>query len=134
MTQRTIRNEVETKVKAWADSQNPVIPIAFENVPFTKPDGTFIELYIIPATTVNTTVGAKRATMLGTIQLNIHAKEGVGTKTSEDIAQSLINLFPVVPKTGTVSIEQTGSIMNPLYDAQWRITPVRFRYRQENIL
>jgi hypothetical protein len=132
MTQRTIRLEVEAKVKAWAAAQSPAIPIAYENVAFTKPDTTFIELYIIPATTVNTTVSAARKTLTGLIQINIYTKEGVGTKKSEEIAQALIDLFPVVPKTGTVSIEQTGSIMNTLYEAQWLVTPVRFRYRQEN--
>lgn len=132
MTQRTVRNELETKIKNWANSHNPVIPIAFENVPFTKPDGTFIEVYLIPATTVNTTVAASRATLLGTLQCNIYTKAGVGTKLSEDLAQELINLLPVVPKTGTVSIEQTGYTMNSLMDAQWRVLPVRFRYRQEN--
>jgi hypothetical protein len=132
MTQRTIRLEVEAKVKAWAAAQSPAIPIVYENVAFTKPDSTFIELYIIPATTVNQTVSAARKTLTGLIQFNIYTKEGVGTKKSEDLAQALIDLFPVVPKTGTVSIEQTGSIMNTLYEAQWLVTPVRFRYRQEN--
>jgi hypothetical protein len=132
MTQRTIRLEVEAKVKAWAAAQSPAIPIAYENVAFTKPDTTFIELYIIPATTVNQTVSAARKTLTGLIQFNIYTKEGVGTKKSEEIAQALIDLFPVVPKAGTVSIEQTGSIMNTLYQAQWLVTPVRFRYRQEN--
>jgi hypothetical protein len=132
MTQRTIRLEVEAKVKAWAAAQSPAIPIAYENVAFTKPDTTFIELYIIPATTVNQTVSAARKTLTGLIQFNIYTKEGVGTKKSEELAQALIDLFPVVPKTGTVSIEQTGSIMNTLYEAQWLVTPVRFRYRQEN--
>jgi hypothetical protein len=132
MTQRTIRLEVEAKVKAWAAAQSPAIPIAYENMPYTKTDATFIELYIIPATTVNQTVSAARKTLTGLIQFNIYTKEGVGTKKSEEIAQALIDLFPVVPKTGTVSIEQTGSIMNTLYQAQWLVTPVRFRYRQEN--
>lgn len=132
MTQKTIRSEVEAKIKAWAAVQSPPIPIAYENVAFTKPDTTFIELYIIPATTVNQTVSAARKTLAGLIQFNIYTKEGVGTKKSEELAQTLIDLFPVVPKTGTVSIEQTGSIMNTLYEAQWLVTPVRFRYRQEN--
>jgi len=132
MTQRTIRLEVEAKVKAWAAAQSPAIPIAYENVAFTKPDTTFIELYLIPATTVNKTVSAARKTLTGLIQFNIYTKEGVGTKKSEELAQTLIDLFPVVPKTGSVSIEQTGSIMNTLYEAQWLVTPVRFRYRQEN--
>lgn len=132
MTQRTLRKEIEDKVALWAISKN--IKIAYENVPFTKPDSTFVELYIIPATTVNPTVDAKRATQYGLIQFNIYCKAGEGTKKSEDLAQELIQLFPVVPKSGTVSIEQTGSIMAPLYDAQWRVLPVRFRYRQENYL
>ncbi len=79
-------------------------------------------------------MSAARKTLTGLIQFNIYTKEGGGTKKSEELAQALIDLFPVVPKTGTgtVSIEQTGSIMNTLYEAQWLVTPVRFRYRQEN--
>jgi len=68
MTQRTIRLEVEAKVKAWAAAQSPAIPIAYENMPYTKTDATFIELYIIPATTVNQTVSASRKTLTGLIQ------------------------------------------------------------------
>ena len=132
MTQRTLRKEIEDKVAAWAATKS--IPIAYENVTFVKPSTTFIELYIIPATTVNPTVAAKRATNYGMIQFNIYCKSGEGTKKSEDLAQELIDLFPVVPKVGTVSIEQTGSIMNPLCDSQWRVLPVRIRYRQEQQL
>lgn len=134
MTQRTLRNEVETKLRTWAESKSPVIQVAYENVSFTKPTTTFVEVYISPAATVNPTVNAKRATQYGIIQINIYCKAGEGTKKSEDLAQELIELFPVIPKSGTVSIEQTGSIMAPLYDAQWRVLPVRFQYRQENYL
>ena len=132
MTQRTLRKEIEDKVAAWAATKS--IPIAYENVTFVKPSTTFIELYIIPATTVNHTVAAKRATLYGIVQFNIYCKSGEGTKKSEDIAQELIDLFPVVPKVGTVSIEQTGKIMNSFYDSQWRVLPVSFRYRQEQQL
>ena len=132
MTQRTLRKEIEDKVRAWANSQSPAIKIAYENVPFEKTDDTFIQLYIIPAASVNSTVDAKRVTLLGILQFNIFTKAGEGTKKSEDLAQALIDLFPVFPKIGTVSIESSGYIMSPLYDAQWRVTPVRFNYRQEN--
>jgi len=130
MTQRTIRTELETKINTWALSKN--IPVSWENVSFEKPDNTFIEVFIIPATTLNPNVTANRNTNYGMLQINIHTKSGAGTKQSELLAQELIELFPVVPKSGTVSIEQTGSILNAMYDAQWRILPVRFRYRQEN--
>lgn len=132
MTQRTVRSEIESKIIAWAATKSPAIKLALENVPFTKPETTFIEVYIIPATTVNPNIDGVRTTLYGIIQFNIYSKQAVGTKESEDLAQELIDLFPVVPKTGTVSIEQTGSILNPMYDAQWRMLPVRIRYRQEN--
>lgn len=134
MTQTALRKEIEDKVAAWAASKSPAIPVAYENVTFVKPTTTFVELYIIPATTVNPTVNAKRATLYGMIQFNIYCKSGEGSKKSELLAQELIELFPVIPKVGTVSIEQTGSIMNPLYDSQWRVLPVRIRYRQEQQL
>ena len=71
MTQRTLRKEIEDKVAAWAASKSPTIKVAYENVTFVKPDTTFVELYIIPATTVNPTVNAKRSTLYGMIQFNI---------------------------------------------------------------
>lgn len=132
MTQRTLRKEIEDKVSNWAANQTPPLQIAYENVAFTKPATPFVELYIIPAVTVNPTVDTKRTTLIGYIHFNIYCPSGKGTKQSEDIAQALINLFPVYPKTGTVSIENIGYVMSPLYDAQWRVLPVRIKYRQEN--
>ena len=132
MTQRTIRAEIEAKLKTWADAKSPQIQIAYENVDFVKPDTTWIQMFLIPAITANTTVDTKRKTHLGMVHFNIYTKLNKGTKESETLAQELIELFPVFPKTGTVSIEQTGSIYNPFNDAVWRVTPVRIRYRQED--
>ena len=134
MTQRTVRKELEDKIITWAASKTPQLKIAFEGVPFEKPlDQNFIEVVLIPAVSANKTLDAKRVTLYGTLQVNIYSPSGKGTKYSEDLAQSLIDFFPVFPKTGTVSIEQTGYIMPALYDAQWRVLPVRITYRQENI-
>ena len=67
------------------------------------------------------------------VHFNIYTKLNIGTKESETLAQELIDLFPVFPKSGTVSIEQTGSIYNTFTDSLWRVIPVRIRYRQEDI-
>lgn len=133
MTQRTIRLELEAKVRAWAEAKNPIIKIAYENVDFVKPDTTWIQMFLIPAITTNTTVDTKRKTHLGMVHFNIYTKLNIGTKESETLAQELIDLFPVFPKSGTVSIEQTGSIYNTFTDSLWIVTPVRIRYRQEDI-
>ena len=132
MSQRIIRLELENKLDQWNAAQATKLKIAHEGVPFTKPDTTFLEIYFIPSATVNKNINGTRYTMYGTMQINIYNKDGNGTKEAETIAQSLIDWFPVFPKTGKVSIESTGTIQNPLSDAQWGVTPVRFRYRYES--
>ena len=139
MTQKTLREELTNKLKVWAASKNPQIPIAVENVDdldiktrATAAKTAWIQVYLIPARTVNYTVSASRKTLTGFFQVNLYAPMNKGTAYSETLAQEIIDLFPVVPKTGTVSIEQTGSIMNASFDSQWRLVPVRFEYRQED--
>lgn len=132
MTQRTIRLELEAKTKTWATGKTPQIQIAYENVDFVKPDGTWVQMFLIPALTANNTVDTIRKTYYGMVQFNIYTKINKGTKEAEELAQELINLFPVIPKVGTVSIEQTGSILNTFVDSIWRVTPVRIHYRQED--
>jgi len=134
MTQLTIRRELEAKIIAFAAAQTPPLKVAFEGVIFEKPstENAFLEVYLIPHATVNKYIDGVHKTLYGMLQINIYTKDGIGTKLSETIAENLISLFPVVPKTGTVSIEQTGSIQNPVTVAQWRVLPVRFNYRQED--
>ena len=128
----SLRIEVENKIKTWANSKNPVIPISYESVPFTKPDTTWIEVFIIPAMTDNTTLSTQRKTLKGIIQINLYTKDGVGTKLSETLAEEIINILPATTKSSNLSIEKTGYIMSPVKDAQWRVTPIRFEYRQES--
>jgi len=132
MSQRVIRLELEQKLRDWNATQGDKYPIAFEGVPFTKPNNTFLEIYLIPSASVNKNINGVRYAMYGTMQINIYNKDGNGTKEAETIAQSLIEWFPVFPKTGKVSIESTGTIQSPLSDAQWGVTPIRFRYRYES--
>lgn len=128
----SLRIEVENKIKTWANSKNPVIPISYESVPFTKPDTTWIEVFIIPAMTDNTTLSTQRKTLKGIIQINLYTKDGVGTKLSETLAEEIINILPATTKSSNLSIEKTGYIMSSLKDAQWKVTPIRFEYRQES--
>lgn len=66
------------------------------------------------------------------MQINVWCPSGKGTKQSDDIAQAIMTAFPVVPKTGTVSIESTPSAKQAIIDPSgYRITPVICSYRQE---
>lgn len=134
MSNTVIRTELETRLKQWADAQVPKIPISFEGVPFTKPtSGVFLEAVLIPNVTLDTDVSASGKRRLGLFQVNCWAKSGKGMREVETLAQSVIDLFPILPKTGTVSIESTPFADQPLDDpAGWIIVPVLIQYRYES--
>lgn len=132
MSNAIIRASLESKLKAWADAQVPPIPIAFQGVPFTKPStGLFLEPYLIPNETFNKELSGKRKTYIGLFQVNCWAPSGTGMGQVEQLSQSIVDLFPIVPKIGAVSIEQTPAAGRPMPDDGWVIVPVTIKYRME---
>jgi hypothetical protein len=133
MSTSTIGAFFESALKNWADSQSPVIPIAFENEHFEKPStGNFIECFLLPNETINPTVNGLRKREIGIFQVNVWTRQGYGTQAAMSIAQGIIDLFPLVPK-GAVSIEKTPSIEKGLNDPSgWYVLPVTIYYRLES--
>lgn len=134
MSISTIRSELETRLQTWANAQTPPIPIAFQNVAFTKPQaGCYLEPYLLPNGTSNEEVSGKRKTHIGIFQVNCWALSGRGMGEVELLAQKVVDLFPMLPKTGSVSIEGTPSADSPLPDGTgWVIVPVTIKYRMES--
>lgn len=124
-----------TKLATWAAAHSPVITIAREGQPFTKPaDGSaFIEAIIVPANTSTPTTDASRKRYFGELAINVWTKEGIGTGSAEGIVAEIEALFPVVPKTLLpISIEQTPSAKKAFLDGSgWRVTPICIMYRAE---
>jgi hypothetical protein len=134
MSNAVIRAELETRLKAWADAQIPEVPIAFQNVPFTKPTGPYLEAILMPNGTFNKELSGTRKTYIGIFQVNCWAPSGKGMGQVEALSQSVVNLFPILPKSGAVSIEQTPTAEKPLPDdSGWVIVPVTIKYRMETL-
>lgn len=133
MSQFIIQSELETRVKNWAAAQSPVVQVAYENVPFTKPadKSPFVEVYLSPVVTSNVTVAGNRQRYLGNLYINIWTPDGKGTGQSNRILASLVSAFPVVPKTGSVSIESLPNAKRAIYEDGWRVVPVTIQYRYE---
>lgn len=133
MSNSIVRAELETRLKTWAEAQSPKVPIAFENVPFTKPtDGVFVEAILIPNITLDANVAADRQTLMGIFQVNCWARSGKGMGEVERLANSIIGLYPILPKTGNVSIEKTPYVESSIQDTSgWVISPVTIMYRYE---
>lgn len=134
MSNAIIRASFETKLKAWADAQTPKVPIAFQAAAFTKPTNgsPYLEAFLIPGETLSKELSGKRKTYIGLFQVNCWAQTGAGMGAAESLAQSVINLFPMVPKIGAVSIECNPSAEHPIPDdSGWVIVPVTIKYRME---
>lgn len=133
-----VRQELETKLKAFAEAQVPPILIAYEDKSFEKPvDNSgkylpFLECVIVPAATINVTVDGNRIRELGVMQVNVWYPSGKGAGFGEALANKVIAHFPVVPISGTVVITQTPFKSRAIKDESgWRIVPVTINYRQE---
>lgn len=135
MSNAIVRAAFETRLKAWADAQNPKVPISFQNAPFTKPTSTpWVECFLVPNDTLNTTLDAKRKTLYGVFQVNCWVQQGRGMGQGDALAQAIVDLFPVVPKTSPVSVEGTPIVRSAVPDQTgWMIVPVLIRYRYESI-
>lgn len=127
-----IRKELETRLKTWADAQTPKIPIAFEGVAFTKPSGPYLEPLLIPNITKHNEVSGQRKTLLGVFEVRCWYPNGKGMGGVERLSGQVIDLFPMLPKTGSVSIENTPYTEHPEFDESgWIIVPVLMFYRYE---
>lgn len=129
----TTRQEIESKVAAFAAAQIPPITVAYENVPFTRPTGVpWLEVVIASAGTITTTVDALGTRERGTIGVNVYVPSGQGVGKADALAALVVKIFPVIPKVGTVSIEGAGNTGQfKLTNDGWGCIPVSFPYRVE---
>lgn len=133
----TIRSELETILLNWANTQPVRIPVAFENVPFDKPASnvSYLEVMWLTSIVKLTDVGATRERETGIMQVNCCVPLGTGAKIGDDLAQAIKDLFPVIPKIGTVSIERPANSARAITrEDGFRVIPVSVSYRQERTI
>lgn len=126
----TIRSEIESRLAAYAKANN--IPVAYENVGFTKPTtGPFLEILMLNSAATLRNVAADGSRVTGMFQVNCFAPVGDGMATVEAIADGVIKAFPVLPKEGTVSIEAPLNASQGIIIDGFMCVPVTGRYRAE---
>lgn len=94
MSQKTIRALYEDRLKTWAQVHNPVLPIAYENVPFTPPAGTYLAVFLLPADTTSKDLAGSLRDRTGVFQINVVCPVGNGPGVGQGIAAELDALFP----------------------------------------
>ncbi len=128
----TVRSELTVRVAALAATLG--LQVAYENVPFNKPANQvpFLEMIIVQAATVDVTTDGHRQRELGFMQINIWTPQNKGTMQGDTIFAAIKAAFPIVPKTGLVSIETTPYVRPTVLDPSgYRIIPTITQYRLE---
>jgi hypothetical protein len=126
------RSEIEARVITWANAQVPPIPVALEGKSFPKPvTGPWLEVFLLGANNVNRNVAAEGTRTYGMFQINCYAQAGKGMGEVEALRDNMVALFPVLPKTGTVSIEAPLSWSGSDVIDGYAFVPVRGNYRTE---
>lgn len=133
MSMQVIRSTLTSALVVWAATKD--IPVVRESQAFDKPEsnGTFIEIFFIPAETRVADISGERKRYLGEVICNIWVKDGTGAGEAEGLAEEIATLFAPYPKNYLpVSVEQIPSIKKSILDdSGYRITPVCFSYRAE---
>lgn len=137
MSNSIVRSALESRLKAWTEAQSPVPAIAFENRAFTKPPLSpttplWVECKLLPNQTLSRETTALRETFIGFFQVNVWGPSNTGMGSTERMADSIKQAFPVIPKVGGVSIEKPPKVGSPLQDSGWIVVPVLISYRYES--
>jgi len=135
VSQKIIRAALESRLSTWAAARVPALPVAFEDVPFTPSGGTYLQAYLLPATTDSPDLEGVMRSFVGLFQINIVTKAGIGRGTAEGIADELAALFPnnlkLVKSGVSVFVRSPCSSPAPILDDATSSLPVSFRYRAD---
>lgn len=129
MSQKIIRAALEGRLKTWADTQTPAIPIAWQNLPFTPPNNArYLRAFLLPAESENIYVDGRSVKYIGVFQVSIVMPNGGGAGAGEQIVSDLEALFAVdqsisksgldilmrKPPSSGVAIQESGSFVIPV--------------------
>ena len=125
------RNEIETTLANVAASLN--MPVAYENVAFTKPqNGMWMEIFILGETNTERNVQASGMRRRGVFTINVYWPINSGLGDLEGVVEAVIAAFPVFPKLmNTVSIDSPLSRGRSMPVDMSAMIPITGSYRVE---
>lgn len=134
MSEQLIRSLYEGRLKAWAAARVPALPVAWENVSFTPPVGTYLRAFLLPGDTRSRDLYGDNRHRVGVFQVNLVCPAGNGPGVAGGIAAELEALFPMnlILTSGAFSVTQVSPLRRraALTDDRYTV-PVDFQYRSD---
>lgn len=135
MSDALVRAAFESRLASWAAAQVPPIPVAYQNVPFTPPNGRYARCWVLPAPTQSGTLDGLHRERKGVFQVDLLMPNGTGSGAATALAASLDAAFPVVLSQGGIKVfllspmSQSSSIQEPNH----YMVPVSCMYRSDTV-
>jgi len=135
VSQKSIRALIEQRLATWAATKS--LPVAWQNVAFTPPAGTYLRAFLLPAETDSPDLQGVMRTYAGVYQVSIALPEGQGSGAGETLAGEIDALFPLDLRLNdgavTVQMISPASIGPAIQDGSRYTLPVSFRYRCDTV-
>lgn len=135
MSNRLIRQLYEQRLATWAAAKP--ISVAWQNVPFTAPAGTYLRAFLLPADTDSLDLAGDHRAYTGVFQVSIVAPAAQGSAVAETLADEIAALFPnyLLLSSGAFGVQIVSPCSTgPAIQDDTRYTlPVWFRYRADTI-
>lgn len=137
MSNKLCRRAIESTLAPWAAAHSPALPVAWENVPFTPPAGTYLRGFLLPAATAGIDLAGAGRTFRGIYQVSVVCPINTGPGAAESIADELATLFPLnlrITVSGlTLQVVTPVTAAQGAQDATNYVLPVSFGYRADLI-
>ena len=134
MSDRSIRALFEGRLNTWATARTPALPVAWENLNFTPPAGTYLRAFVLRGDTTSKDLAGALRNRIGIFQINIVAAAGAGAGPAEAIAADLEALFPnnlqLTQGGFTVQVITPLRVRNGMPDDRYTL-PVDLQYRAD---
>lgn len=134
MSDRSIRALFEGRLNTWAAARSPALPVSWENVGFTPPDGTYLRAFLLRGEATSRDLAGDNRNRVGVFQIDIVCPAGNGVGTAESIAAELDALFPMnlLLTSGAFSVTQVSPLRTrPAIPGDRFTVPVDFAYRAD---
>ena len=133
MSNKLIRSLLQSRLNAWATAKP--IPVAWDNVKFMPPTGSYIRASLLPADTQSIDLEGAHRGYMGLFQLSVHVPLGSGPNAAETLTDELSALFPMALRLESgsfwVQITSPCSAYPGIPGDTHYMVPVRFRYRAD---
>lgn len=136
MSDSILRQLLETAIKDVCDTNVPKVPCVFQNTVYNPKVGyPYVQCFILPAKTLDPSIGDRHSRKLGIFQISCFFNVGEGSSKIESFKDRVENYFyrgrAFTKNSEWVYIDSTPSSTSAFVQNGWYVLHISVDYRME---